>query len=372
MKSAIKRWTLTGVLSLALLTGLGSFKFIEVKAAIDNVAAMPEYSETVEVVSPRAVEYTPSITALGVVLAPQQVVLRNELPGYITEVNFVSGATVKKGDVIVQLDISEQQANLASAKARAKLAQSLFNRETGLLKSSAVSEDAVERAESELAVAKADIKAIQSIIKRRTIRAPFDGVIGIHQLEAGQFLSSNTEIAPLVGHSENMWIDFSVPQFYGALKVGTAIKGEVVSTTSSDESFNAVIIAGNSGITAESRSRLYRASVNKAAGLLHNTAVKIDVPVGNVMSVFAVPSTSVQTGANGKFIYALDPEPDSTSYRARQLPVEVVNAQEGLAYVSAEIGDNIKVSGAGAFKLNEGLLVHSNSRPLITPISQAN
>ena len=92
----------------------------------------PRFSETVETASPQAAEFAQTVRALGVAIAPRRVALRNELPGYITAVNYRSGARVAQGKVILQLDVSEaSRTSRFSANARAELAQVIHDRDSG-------------------------------------------------------------------------------------------------------------------------------------------------------------------------------------------------------------------------------------------------
>lgn len=362
----MKRWLITIFICLAILGAFGSFKFFEIKGAIDAANARPEYFETVEVVAAQPVQYSPRIKALGTVVAPQQVTLSNELSGYITAVNFKSSASVKKGEVILQLDISEQEAKLASAKARRKLAQAVYNRDVDLRKSSAVSQEAVDRSLSELNVIKAEIEEIESTIRRKTIAAPFDGTIGIHQFEPGQFLNINTVITTLVGQSETMWINFNVPQFYEALSPGTEINIRVTQPNENTQNqvYTAKIIAADSSITSGSRSRLYRAEIaNESAALMHNESVEVDVPVGKAQELMAVPAQSIQSNVDGQYVFVLEPEEEEGSYRARSLPVSTKGMEGKQVFIESDMKKGAVVAAAGAFKLREGLLVRSNTRP---------
>ncbi|MFS1526210.1 efflux RND transporter periplasmic adaptor subunit [Microbulbifer sp. 2304DJ12-6] len=370
----ISRWITILTVAGVVVSGLGTYKFLEIKAAIDAVKERPEYFETVEAALAKPTTHVPKVTALGVVVAPQQVTLRNELPGYITAVNFQSGTTVKKDDVILQLDISEQLANLTSGEVRAKLAESVYKRGVELRKSDVVSEETTERSLADWNVIKADIAATRSIINRRTIRAPFDGVIGIHQLEVGQYLNINTEITTLVGSKKEMWVDFSLPQFYGEPAMGTIVRAQLVGSHDQINSvyLNATIIAGDSTITAGSRSRLYRALVTEGAQqLIHNASVEVEVPVGQAKLLSALPVQSIRSDREGQFVFALDPEHEKTGfYRARRIAVSVESGQQGSALVVGDLNNDDLVATAGSFKLYPGMLAQIGDRPDLTSTKQ--
>lgn len=352
------RWTLTITACVAVAAVLGYIKFTEISGILAAVAAQPEYSESVETARPVPAEFQNRLEALGVVVAPQQVTLRSEMAGYITDVPVPAGANIKKGQVILQLDISEQRANLASARARLALAKSVLQRDLDLQKSSFVSEDKVDRSRAEVAVVEAEIDGIESVIARRTLRAPFDGVLGIHRFEPGQYLDSNTVITTVVGDSGEMWVDFSVPQFHGELVPGSHVSLRIVRATGAGDSgpLDAEVIAGDATIDAASRSRLYRAVVRDGASrLLDNMSVTVEVPLGLPAALMAIPSVALQSDIAGEFVWVLDR--DGGSYRARRQAVTSHGQQGEQTYVDT-LTPNDLVAAAGAFKLSPGLLVN--------------
>ena len=352
------RWTLTIIGCVAVAAVLGFIKFNEIRGVRAAVAAQPEYSESVESARPVPADFQPGLETLGVVLAPRQVTLQSEMAGYITEAPVPSGTSVKQGQVILQLDISEQRANLASARARLALANSVLQRDLDLQKSSFVSEDKVDRSRAEVAVVEAEIDAIESIIARRTLRAPFDGVLGIHRFERGQYIDSNTVIATIVGDSGEMWVDFSVPQFYGELAPGSVLTVRIVraAVAGDSEPLAAEVIAGDATIDAASRSRRYRAVVRDGARrLLDNMSVMVDVPIGLPTALMAIPSVALQSDAAGEFVWLLDR--DAGSYRARRQGVTSHGQQGEQTYVDTLTPSDL-VAAAGAFKLSPGLLVN--------------
>lgn len=285
------RWLITLTACVAAAAVLGLFKFNQIRQVLADVAARPEFSQTVEAVKPVPADFQPRVETIGVVAAPQQVTLRNELAGYITEVGAKSGAKVSKGQVILQLDISEQRANLAAAKAKLALAKSVLQRDLNLQKTSFVSDDKVDHSRADVDVVAAEIEGIESIINRRTIRAPFTGVIGIHRFEPGQYLNSNTEITTLVGDSGEMWVDFSLPQFYGELAPGSKVDVRIVRTEAATAAapLQAQILTGDSTINASARSRRYRAVVREGSRqLLDNMSVSVTVPIGMTAPLFEI------------------------------------------------------------------------------------
>lgn len=359
----IRRWTITVVACLLITAALATYKVTEIKSAIAFAEAMPEFSETVKATRVKQIDHAPRITVIGEAIAPQRVDLTNELPGRITSVNFSSGALVQKGQVILQLDISEETANLNSARAREKLALSIYNRTRKLRKSTAVSQEKLERSTADLSVVRSEITALQSIIAKKTVRAPFDGLIGIHQFEVGQYLQNNTPITTLVGKDDFIWVDFSVPQFYASLMTGAKIQARLLQNTPTDKD-NAVsleghIIAQNSIISVQTRSRNYRAKFYPGQHtIMHNAILEVTIPVAQETPRLAIPATAVQNDSLGQYVYLLSSEGNKPGYRSHRKMISTSGHQGDHVIVTSGLAENDLIASAGGFKLHEGGLVY--------------
>jgi membrane fusion protein, multidrug efflux system len=359
----VSRWLVAVMACLLVAALLGYLKFSEIQGVLAAVAAQPEYSETVETATPVPSDFQPRLEALGVVVAPLQVTLRSEMAGYITDVGAAAGARVTRGQVLLQLDLSEQAAALAAAQARLALASAVLKRDLDLQKSSFVSEDKVDRSRAEVAVVEAEIAGIESVINRRTIRAPFDGVIGIHRFEVGQYLDNNSVITTLVGDRGEMWVDFAVPQFYGELAAGHRVSLRIVRSAGleGEALLAAEVIAGDASIDAASRSRRYRAVVREGSDrLLDNMSVSVDIPLGLATPLLAVPSLALQSDIEGEFVWLLDRDSGGQGYRARRQAVTSFGQQGELTFVDSLRADQL-IAAAGAFKLSPGLLVKTTA-----------
>ncbi len=258
------RWMKVAIASFLVIAALATYKVMEIKAAIAFGESFPEHSETVELVVAEKQSYLESVRVLGEVISPQQVALRSELQGRIVEVGFRSGENVAKDQLLLQLDISEELAQLDSANARMDLAETIFKRNSELRKRNAVSQEQLDRAKAELATIKAEIAGLKSTIRKKTIRAPFAGVTGIHQFEVGQFLLGNVLITQLVGKQDFLWVDFSLPQFYPALESGTKIQVALITQGATDQWVEAEVVVRSAVVSVENRSFQYRAKVMRA------------------------------------------------------------------------------------------------------------
>lgn len=374
----IKKWIVTLLACAAIAAVLVLYKVMDNRAVEQAAAHAPEYSETVSAAWVERIEYQPAVNVLGIVVAPQQVELRNEVAGIVAEVNFESGAQVKKGQLLLQLNIGEELAQLQSAIARAELARSTRERIKTLRDSKTVSQDQYDKAEAELRVATADKAMIEAMIAKRTLLAPFDAVTGIHQFEAGQYLEENTLITTLVGVQDFLWVDFSLPQIYSSLprEVNVMIASLSEGTNAVDwEPLSAPVIARESVMKAESRSLRYRAQVKRgASGLLANAIVGVKVPVAEVQSKLAIPAVAVLYSSTGPYVFVLNDDKTAAmqpAYRAQRQPVTLGDQQGDLIIVESGLEEGQRIASAGSFKLSDGLLTFLQMPTKIEPETAA-
>lgn len=358
-----KSWSITISGCVALITALAGFKAFEITSAIAQYESFPEHSESVNASAVVSVDYQPSVMVLGEAVAPQHIELRNEFPGTATRVNYQSGDFVKKGTVIFQIDISDEEANLQAANARQSLAQSIFKRTLELNQSNAASKEKLDSARTDLIVIKSEIARLNSVIRKKTVIAPFDGVLGIHDVRIGEYLQANGILSSLVGDRGYTFVDFSVPQFYPPLATGQAIELRLVTNGPKASLSGGIISAVNPAISSNSKSRRYRARVmNRVLDLPANAAVEVKVPVAVKAKLLAVPTPAVQSDLNGKYVYVLAENQSGKAYRAQKKTVEVVTYQNNMALVNKGVAKDELIAAEGSFKLFEGVLVNVNSQ----------
>lgn len=359
------RWTVTIGGCLLVLGALGTYKYREIQAGIAAGAAYPEQSETVEEARVSLAQFTPTITVMGEVVAPRRLDLRNEIEGEITSVNFRSGEPVRAGQLLLQLDTSVEQASLEVASARAELAQRTYGRNLELFESKLSTEDLLDRAKADLSAAQAEVQVLERTIAKKTLTAPFDGRAGLHTFEVGQYLESNTLITSLIGDTTDMWIDFQVPQFYTQLDAGTAIAVGGIGSDSAEPMASANIIAENTVVNVDSRSRGYRASIpDEQKRFTPQTMVKLEVPVADAENLLQIPATAVQQDPLGQYVFVLNDDPAGKGLRAarKQVAVRTIDADHALVEPNGALREGDRIAAAGAFKLYEGILVFTRER----------
>lgn len=365
MKSS-SRWLLTGLVCIVIFVALAAFKFFQIQAAIAYGQSFPEPSESVQAITAQVSEVAITISAIGVVVAPQSMELRNEIEGNIAAINFSSGDQVEKGKTLIQLDVSEEQARLKAALARVNLTRLELDRVKRLLKQKTVSEEAVDQAEANYAIAQAEVMALEASIAKKTLRAPFDAISGIHDLEVGEYLQSNTSIVSLVGINDYSWVDFNLPLANSKLEVGTVVNvklGEQASLA-----MPATVIARNVMASASSRNVMFRARSRQAINLPPNTVVRVEVPVGKSSQV-VVPRNALMVDPMGEYVFVLEPDDSGKAYRAKRRGISTGHKGGDTVSVLKGIESGELVASYGAFKLYPGVLTYV--RPRVTEDSKA-
>jgi len=346
---------------------LGLFKYQQIQAAIAFAEGYPERSETVELAIAKATTWQDQSSVIGEVIAVKSLELSNEIAGRVSFVGFQPGAKVVAGQLLVRLDIREEQARRSAAAAEVTLALLLLDRNRKLTQTGMSSATDLDRAQAAYTAATSAVAALDAIIEKKRIKAPFAATAGLHQLDVGEYLHAGRAITRLVGLDRIIWIDFSVPQHQAILRVGDSV---VVSGTAAqgftgtNQTLTARIVARDSQVDSQSRQIRLRAEINNISGLLlPGSFVKVTVPVGSRRSVILIPSEAVRYDALGANVYVLqnaEKGADAT-YRAVKRAV-ILGPQKGLRWVvlsGLDAGEQL--AGLGAFKLRDGVLVRINN-----------
>src|SRR5205814_1901641 len=175
-----KRMILMLVAVIAVIAVLAGFKYSQIKTAMSQDWTPPP--EAVTTVVAKAERWDTTLHAIGTVAAVNGVTVSADLPGVVTEINFESGHSVNRGDVLVRLDTKQERAQLAAAEAARELTRLSLARKQELLSKAAIPQATFDQAQAEYKQADARVGEIRAMIDRKTINAPFSGVLGIRQV----------------------------------------------------------------------------------------------------------------------------------------------------------------------------------------------
>lgn len=360
-------WLVTAAACLILFLVLAFIKFTQIRAAIAFGESFPEPSESVHSQITQLSTWRPVAEVVGEIRASRELELKTETRGVVAVIGFSSGESVTQGQILLQLDIAEEEAQLAALTPQIELAKKDVKRLSGAVKSRSVSQQLADQAKSNLAVLNAQVASIREIIANKTVLAPFDGQTGLHDFEVGEFIDSGTSVTRLVGSLSTLWVDFSLPQQYANFAVGEQVQVSPLRSSSSvsiKSPVGANVIAVEPRISSDSRSISARAEINNSAYPFKPGAiVSVTAPVDEETDVIRLPSTAIRVDTFGRFVYLLNQDSNGAT-RSHRKPVTVLAKQGQYSMVSAELGANLEVATVGSFKLRDGILTHVKEAPI--------
>src|SRR3977135_392662 len=222
------RWLIIVGLLLALLVGaLVGFNWFRSYKIAEFFANNKPPPVAVTIAEAKSEVIPNLLTAVGDLAAVHQVNVTSDVSGRITEILFQAGANVKSGTPLLQLFDGPEQADLASFKAQATMAQLSLDRARQLAARQFGAQVTVDQAQSSFDQANAGIAKTQAIISQKLVRAPFDGELGVRKVEVGQYLTAGTQIVSLTDLSE-LYANFTITEKdSGQLKVGQVVRIKV-------------------------------------------------------------------------------------------------------------------------------------------------
>jgi membrane fusion protein (multidrug efflux system) len=356
-----KRMFLMLVVVVAFIAAIGGFKYFQIKAAMSQSWAPPP--EAVTTVVAQQASWATTINAIGSVAAVNGVTVSADLPGIITEIRFNSGQPVSKGDVLVRLDTRQERAQLQAAEAQRELARLALDRNRGLAASGVVAQSNLDQAQAESKSAEARAGEIRATIERKTIRAPFSGVLGIRQVNVGQYVAGGAPIVSLQA-LRPAYVNLTVPQQELArLKAGTSI--EVTSDALGSPEVGKVA-AVDSVIDETTRNARVQAIFDNASGRLRpGMYVEAHLGGGGASSVVTLPASAISYAPFGDSVFIVEEmkDKDGKSYKGvRQQFVKLAGSRGDQVGVVTGLKAGEEVVTSGAFKLRPGAAVIVNNK----------
>jgi len=359
-----KRMILTVVVMAALVTGLGFVKFRQVKASIAEHSSFQPPPEAVTTIVAHKDRWPATLEAIGSVTAVQGVTVSADLPGIVQSINFESGKEVHAGDVLVQLDTREEKAQLADAEAARDLTKLNFARMQRLANEGVISRMDFDKAEADQRQAEAKVATIKATIERKTIRAPFTGMLGIRQVNLGQYLSGGNSIVPLQS-LDPIYVTVSVPQ-QASRQVHVGQQIEVTPNEGASQSFTGRVTAIDSVVDESTRNFQVQATLPNPGGKLRpGMFVQARLALGSDADIVSVPSSAISFAPYGDSVFVLADlkDPAGHTYRGvRQEFVKLGPSRGDQVAVLSGVNAGDEVVTSGAFKLRNGAAVQVNNK----------
>jgi membrane fusion protein (multidrug efflux system) len=248
------------------------------------------------------------LSSVGTLQAVNGTDLSSEASGIVTEIHFDSGQDVKKGDVLVTLDTAVEQAQLQNDIAQVALAQINYNRSQTLLKKNVLSQSQYDTNAAQLDEAKASMAATQARIAQKTIRAPFDGKIGIRQINIGQFVSAGTTMVTLQA-LDPLYVQFNLPEIYLAELYNSQPIEVTVNSESGNQVYKGTITAINAKVNQATRNILVEATIpNTDAKLYPGMFAQVKIFLKQKNNVITLPQTAISYSLHGDSVFILKPD----------------------------------------------------------------
>src|SRR5712691_8947073 len=219
-----RRMILTLGVTLVLLTALGFVKFRQVQSAIAAGSAFQPPPAAVTSIVAHQEQWSGTLNMIGTVEAVHGVTVSADLAGIVDRIAFESGQAVREGAVLVELDTRQEHAQLASLEAQRDLAKVNYGRTQELVKEGVISRVEYDQATAQQKSTEANVAEIRATIERKTIRAPFSGILGIRKVNLGQYMSSGDALVTLQALNP-IFVNFGVPQqAMGKVRAGRSVR----------------------------------------------------------------------------------------------------------------------------------------------------
>ncbi len=352
----MKKWTFFMLLiALVLFGSVIGFNLFKQKMIAQFMANRPEPSNPVTIETVRLTPWTPMIETVGFIEPNQGVTLTNQSAGVIDKILFDSGETVVAGTTLLTLNTDVEKANLKSALARLPAAKAKYERYKGLYNKGSLSQESYDDAQAAYLSLSADIESLKASIAKRTIDAPFAGIVGIRNVYLGQYLQAGTEIVRLEDVTQ-MRFHFTVPQ----TEISLISKGQQVDISVDaypNQTFRGSITAIEPAVSAQSGLIKVEANIPNSDGKLRSgmfARANIQLPVLN--NQITLPQTAINYTLYGNSVYVV--KTVDGDQRVEQRVIETGERRGNVTHILSGLQDGETVVTSGQIRLSNGAKVH--------------
>jgi len=360
----LKRMLVMLAATMVIVAALGFVKFKQIQTAIAQGAAFQPPPEAVTTIVASQQQWPDTLSAIGTVAAVRGVTVSADLPGVVDRIAFESGQSVTEGQTLAVLDTRQERAQLAAAEAQRDLARVNFERMEGLLNERVVSRAEFDRATADQRQADARVGEIRATIERKTIQAPFTGVLGLRQVNLGQYLSGGDALVTLQSLNP-IYVNFGVPQqALAQVRAGRAVR--VTADDLAGLEFTGPITAIDSIVDESTRNVQVQARLANPRGRLRpGMFVQTTVAVGASNAVVSLPASAVKYAPYGDSVFIVTDltDPNGKTYRGvRQQFVKLGGARGDQIAIVSGVKPGEEVVTSGVFKLRNGAAVQINNK----------
>ncbi|MDQ5978835.1 MAG: rane fusion protein multidrug efflux system [Verrucomicrobiota bacterium] len=366
----LKKFLIAIAAFVVVVLTLGAVKAAQIQKMMSVSHVSPPSAVTTA--EARTVQWHATINSIGTLAPVEGVTVAADADGTITRLVVDSGAAVKAGDLLVELDTSVEAAQLDAAKARAELSRINFDRAKELWGRNATSKSEFDLADATLKQSLAEVAAIEAQIAKKQVRAPFDGRVGIRLVNVGQFVARGRALFPLQKLNP-IYINFSIPQRQMPdLATGQEVGIRV--DAFADRSFKGAITAINSEVDASTRNISVQATLaNPDEVLRAGMFARVEVQKSAAEAQVVVPATAIAYASYGNSVFIVETmkgEDGKEYLGVRQQFVKLGATRGDLVAITEGVKSGEQIVTSGVFKLRNGAPVQVNN--VVQPTSSAN
>jgi membrane fusion protein, multidrug efflux system len=357
---------------LFVLCLLLDVKFSQFETMMSMPHTMPP--TTVASATVKEEDWAPILSSVGSISAVQGAVVSAELAGVVAEIDFQNGAVAKKGDLLMKLDASAEEGQLKTAEADLELARANLERTRDLAVRKVVSKQELDSAQSAFQQKEGSVQQMRSMIAKKEVRAPFDGQLGIRQVNVGQTITAGQQVVQLTS-LDPVYVDFSLPQQeFSQLKPGFDVR--VKTDAVPGHEFEGEVTAINAMVDAITRNVGVQATLrNPDHTLRPGMFAKVEVVLPEKHKTVVVPGSAISYAPFGDSVFVIekkkDPKTGKESQIIRQQFVRVGEARGDFVAVTEGLKAGEIVVSTGVFKLRNGMPVTINNtlapKPQLNP-----
>lgn len=342
---------------IVLVVVLFGIKAMQIAKMMSSPMTMPP--TTVSSATVKEEDWAPVLSAIGSISAVQGAVLSADLAGTVGQINFQNGGEAKKGDVLVQLVAAQEEADLELARANLQRTRDLAVRKV-------VSKQELDAAESAF-------KQKEGVVQHKQVRAPFDGQLGIRQVNVGQMIKDGQEVVQLTA-LDPVYVDFALPQ-QNVSQLAPGLEVQVHTDAVPGHEFKGKVTAINSMVDAVTRNVSVQGTLeNPDHALRPGMFAKVDVVLPQKNKTLVVPGSAVSYAPFGDSVFVIekkkDPKTGKESQTIRQQFVRVGEARGDFVAINQGLKAGETVVSTGVFKLRNGMPVTINNE--LAPKPQLN
>ena len=358
-----KRMLLMLAVIVILLTTLGFIKFRQIQSAVHAASFQPP-PESVTTIVAEQEQWPATMNVIGTMEAVQGVTVSADLPGTVARINLDSGKSVHAGDVLVELDTRQERAQLAALEAQRDLARLNFTRMQQLANEGVISRMDYDRATAEQRQTEANVAEVRATIQRKTIRAPFSGILGIRKINLGQYLPGGGPVVSLQSLNP-IYVNFGVPQqVAGQARSGRTLR--VSAEQLPGQAFTGRVTAIDSVIDEGTRNFQVQGTLSNPEGKLRpGMFVQVDLALGAGRPAITLPASAISYAPYGDSVFIVTGLKDQKgqSYRGvRQQFVKVQGSRGDQVAVISGVNPGDEVVTSGVFKLRNGAAVQVDNK----------